>query len=110
MDLSWQAVASLEDENFPAVHVAHNESLVVVPAVKPSPIVHEVTVTAAHAFPFVPAFHVDPATQLVQMPSLVVVAGVSPLPVVHVVVVTAAHGVYPKEEKSVPATHAYEER
>ena len=99
------------DENFPAVHVAHNESLVVVPAVKPSPIVHEVNVTAAHAFPFVPAFHVDPATQLVHTPSLVVVAVVRPLPVVHVMVVTAVHGVRPEAEKVVPATHyTYEER
>ena len=55
------------------------------------PDVHEVVVTAAHAFPFVPDFHVDPTTQSVHTPLLVVVAGVSPLPDVHEVVVTAAH-------------------
>ena len=77
----------------------------------PLPVVHEVVVTEAHAFPFVPSFHVDPRTQSVHTPSLVVVAGLSPLPVVHVVVVTAVHGVRPEAEKVVPATHyTYEER
>ena len=74
------------------------------------PVVHEVIVTAAHGFPFVPAFHVDPAEHDVHTPLLVVVAGVSPLPVVHEVIVTAEHGMYPKAEKVVPAAHAYKER
>ena len=74
------------------------------------PVVHEVIVTAAHGFPFVPAFHVDPAEHDAHTPLLVFVAGVSPLPVVHEVIVTAAHGTLPDAEKVVPATHAYKER
>ena len=55
----------------------------------PLPLVHDVIVTAAHAFPVVPAFHVDPVTQLVHMPLLLIVAGVRPFPAEHEVIVTA---------------------
>ena len=72
----------------------------------PLPVVHEVIVTAAHGFPFVPAFHVDPAEHDAHTPLLVFVAGVSPLPVVHEVIVTAEHGTFPEAEKVLPATHA----
>ena len=54
----------------------------------PLPLVHDVIVTAAHAFPVVPAFHVDPVTQL-HMPLLLIVAGVRPFPAEHEVIVTA---------------------
>jgi len=65
-----------------------------------------VIVTAAHGFPFVPAFHVDPAEHDAHTPLLVFVAGVSPLPVVHEVIVTAEHGTFPEAEKVLPAAHA----
>ena len=76
----------------PEVHAAHDASLMVVPAVKPWPEVHEVVVIAEHSLPFVPALKFVPATQLEHSPSVVGVAGVSPLPAVHEVIVTAAHG------------------
>ena len=54
-------------------------------------VVHVVVVTAPHAFAFVPAFHVDLATQFVHTQLLMVVGGVSPLPVVHEAIVTELH-------------------
>ena len=66
-------------------------SLVVVAGLRYLPVGHVVVVTLAHAYAFVPVFHVDPRTQFLQKPSLVVVASVSPLPQVHEVVVTVAH-------------------
>ena len=90
----------------PLVHVAHTPFVEVVAAVRPFPATQDLTVTAAHTFAFVPAFHVDPATQLEQTPLLVVVAGVRPWPVVHVLTVTASHGSLPEAENVEPATHA----
>jgi len=70
---------------------AQKPSLVVVAGLRYLPVGHVVVVTLAHAYAFVPVFHVDPRTQFLQKPSLVVVASVSPLPQVHEVVVTVAH-------------------
>ena len=66
-------------------------SLVVDAGVSPWPAVHEVIVTSAHGFPFVPALKFVPATQLEHSPSVVVVAGVSPLPGVHDVILCEMH-------------------
>jgi hypothetical protein len=47
--------------------------------------------TGTHTLALVPAFHVDPATQLVHTPSAVVVAAVNPYPEGHVFIVTLPH-------------------
>jgi hypothetical protein len=78
--------------------------------VSPSPATHVLIVTAAHGFPFVPAFHVDPTEHDAHTPLLVFVAGVSPLPVVHEVIVTGEHGALPDGDHVEPTTHAYKER
>ena len=52
---------------------------------------HVVIVTAAHAFPFVPVFHVDPRTQFTQPEFAVSVPATKPLPLSQFALVWAAH-------------------
>ena len=93
-------------EAYPAPHVMQNPLADVVAGVRPLPAEHAVTVTAAHPFALVPAFHVDPTMQPVHTPSAVVVAGVRPWPAGHVVTVTGSHGSLPETENVEPALHA----
>ena len=87
----------------PLAQVAHELSVVVLPAVKPSPALHVVSEYERHAPVLSPALNVDPEMQLVHVESTEALPTPYPLPATHLVNVQALHA---PSVSQVPVAHA----
>ena len=96
----FASTSALKD---PLVQVAHELSVVVLPAVKPSPALHVVSENERHAPVLSPALNVDPEMQLVHEESAEALPPPYPLPATHFEYVHALH-VPPVSQ--VPVAHA----
>ena len=83
--------ASTSALNDPLAQDEHELSIVVLPAVKPSPALHVVSEYERHAPVLSPALNVDPEMQLVHVESAEALPTPYPLPATHVENVQALH-------------------
>jgi hypothetical protein len=87
----------------PLVQVEHELSVVVLPAVKPSVALHDVSENDRHAPVLSPELNVDPDLQLIHVESAEALPTLKPLPATHFVNV---HGLHTPPVSHVPVAHA----